>query len=91
MTDQLADWDCVAYGPEVREVGALCFFAGLHARTCRSLEECRANMAAERQRVFRRISELSAAGDTAAAYLEAEFRNPNQILGGGDPDSTMED
>ena len=77
-----ADWDCEAYGPEPREIGALCFFADLNERVCSSPEECHTKMAAERQRVFRRISELSAAGDPTAAYLEGEFSKPDQMLGG---------
>lgn len=39
-------------------------------------------MAAERQRVFRRISELAAEGDPAAGFLEGQFANPDQLLGG---------
>lgn len=89
MADQSTGWDCEAYGPEVRRVGALCFIAGeLHERVCSSPEECGANMAAERQRVFRRINELSAAGDPTAAYLEGEFTNPGQMLGGGEGTET---
>jgi hypothetical protein len=86
MADHVAEWDCEAYGPEVRHVGALCFFAELHDRVCSSPEECTAKMAGERQRVFRRINELSAAGNPAAAYLEAEFKHPDQLLGGGEPE-----
>ncbi len=82
--DRTGDWDCEAYGPDIREVGALCFVAGdLGKRVCGSLGECRRVMAAERRRVFRRISELAANGDETAAYLAEEFTNPEQILGGG--------
>lgn len=86
QSDDVADdWDCTAYGPEVRAVGALCFFAELNERMCGSLEECRTKMTAERQRVFRRISELSAAGDPAAVHLEGEFSSPDQLLDNDPP------
>lgn len=75
------DWDCEAYGPEAREVGALCFFE----RECLSQEECGSKMAAERQRVFQRISELSATGDPTWTYLEGKFNRPDQLLGGEEP------
>lgn len=76
-------WDCEGYGPEGREFGALCFIAGdLGKRACNSQAACAEAMAAERRRVFRRISERAAAGDPTAAYLEQEFTNPEQILGG---------
>jgi hypothetical protein len=80
MAGDPGDWDCTAYGPEVRAAGALCFFAELNERVCASPEECRSSMAAERQRVFRRISELSAAGDPTGVFLEGEFSNPGQLL-----------
>lgn len=67
-------WDCEAYGPEV--AGAICFFAEPHERVCSSQEECSARMAAQRQRIFRRISELSAAGNPTFAYLEGKFSTP---------------
>ena len=55
-----SSWDCDAYGPDLREVGALCFLSGgLHVRVCESPDECREAMTAERQRVFRRINELA--------------------------------
>jgi hypothetical protein len=81
----MSDWDCEAYGPEAREVGALCFFSGAPGkRVCDGPPECAAAMAAERQRVFRRIREQAAQGDETMAYLEQEFTRPEQILGGGD-------
>jgi hypothetical protein len=40
-------------------------------------------MAAERRRVFRRISERAASGDQTMAFLEGEFSSPEQLLGGG--------
>lgn len=76
---------CEAYGPEIAEIGAVCFFSGdLGKRICSDQDECRWLMAAERRRVFRRMSELAASGDEAAAYLEQEFSSPDQILGGED-------
>lgn len=80
-----ADWACDAYGPGAREAGAECFFAGdLGTRVCATQDECRTSMAAERQRVFSRISELAASGDETGAYLAETFTDPGQILGGGD-------
>lgn len=78
------DFDCEAYGPEGREFGALCFTAGPGERSCQSPGECHAVMDAERMRVFRRISEMAAAGDPVAAYLAGEFTSPDQLLGGAD-------
>jgi hypothetical protein len=78
------DWDCEAYGPDVREGGAVCFISGeLGQRVCAHQAECHEVMTAERQRVFRRMSELAASGDPTMAYLEGEFSRPEQILGGG--------
>ncbi len=74
-----ADWDCVAYGPEGREVGALCFLAR-RERICVTLDDCRAAMTAERQRVFARINELAASGEKTAQYLAAEFATPDRLL-----------
>ena len=69
----------------MRDVGALCFFAGeLGKRVCASQAECREAMAAERQRVFRRINERAALGDPDMAYLADVFTNPGQMLGGED-------
>ena len=45
-----AAWDCEAYGPAGRDLGALCFVSGeLHKRRCSSLAECRRVMTAERR------------------------------------------
>jgi hypothetical protein len=80
-----AGFDCEAYGPEGRQFGALCFAAGaLTERVCPSLAACQQLMGAERQRVFRRISELAAAGNPDFAYLESVFTSPDQLLGGED-------
>jgi hypothetical protein len=58
----------------------------LGERVCRDLAECAGTMAAQRQRVYRRIQELSAGagGETgeAAGYLESVFTRPEQLLGG---------
>lgn len=76
-------WVCEAYGPTGVEVGAVCFMAGrLGERVCATEGQCRDGMAEERRRVFRRMSELAATGDETFAYLEGEFTNPDQLLGG---------
>lgn len=79
-------WDCEAYGPEGKDVGALCFFApDLGDRRCKTEDECRTRMATERTRVFGRIHELAADGDPIGEYLAGEFTDPNQLLGGDQP------
>jgi hypothetical protein len=76
-------FDCTAYGPEGRDLGALCFFSGeLGSRACADLAECRERMAAERQRVFARIQELAADGDETGIYLAEQFTSPEDLLGG---------
>lgn len=86
------DWDCEAYGPEGRGLGALCFVSGaLGKRACASPDECHQVMAAERQRVFDRIQEGAAAGDPDMAYLAGEFTSPEQILGGGTGEARSEE
>jgi hypothetical protein len=76
-------FNCTAYGPEGRDLGALCFFSGeLGSRACADLAECRERMAAERQRVFARIQELAADGDEVGIYLAGEFTSPEDLLGG---------
>jgi hypothetical protein len=62
----------------------LCFFAEVNARVCASQAACSETMAAERQRVWRRINELAAGGDATGEFLAGEFTDPGQILGGGD-------
>ena len=88
MADQSAVFDCEAYGPEGLEIGALCFLAEPNERVCSTREECHTAMTAERQRVFRRIGELAAAGDPMGEYLAGEFSSPDQILGGAEPETT---
>ncbi|MGI8447565.1 MAG: hypothetical protein ACR2MP_10390 [Streptosporangiaceae bacterium] len=78
-----AGWTCEAYGPELVEAGALCFFAGLHERACASQAECSASMTAGRRQLFRRISEQAAAGSDVATFLDGKFSTPAQLLGGG--------
>jgi len=77
-----AEWHCAAYGPEGAEFGAICFLSA-GERKCASQAECHRVLAAERQRVFRAISERAADGDPDMAYLEGEFSSPEQLLGGG--------
>lgn len=77
----MSDWACTAYGEEVAAaVGARCFFAAVGERVCADQAACRAAMGAERRRVFRRINELSAAGDPTMEYLSEAFPDPNGLL-----------
>lgn len=66
--------------------GALCFVAEPGERACDSPARCSEVMHAERQQLFRRINELSAAdgGSHAELYaaLERDFANPEHLLGG---------
>jgi hypothetical protein len=78
-----AAWSCEAYGPEAAGAGALCFASEPGTRACATQAACHRVMAAERRRVFRRISEGAASGDQTMAFLEGEFSSPEQILGGG--------
>jgi hypothetical protein len=82
VTDPGAGFDCDAYGPKGREVGALCFFAPSGKRDCASLEACRERMAAERQRVWQHIQDGAARGDPDMVALAEEFTGPEQLLGG---------
>lgn len=83
MNGTSPEWDCDAYGPKGREIGALCFIAGqLGTRTCASAAACRQVMNAERQRVFARIRELAAAGDPVFTDLAEAFPDPGMLLGG---------
>ena len=76
-------WDCEAYGPEGREVGALCFVSPeLGQRRCGSRAECELTVDSERHRVFGRIRDLAAAGDPTGVFLAQEFSSPAQLLGG---------
>ena len=75
-------WDCEAYGPDGSDFGALCFFAEQGERACTSRAMCSTSMAAERRRVFRRIGELAAQGNSMAIDLAEAFTGPEQLLGG---------
>lgn len=82
----MADWDCEAYGPKGRELGALCFVATLPGhRMCPDAATCHLVMTEERARVYGIIQDKAAAGDTLYAYLATCFTSPDQLLGGGDP------
>jgi hypothetical protein len=81
--DPPGEWDCDAYGPGGRAAGALCFFARAGERKCPSAETCVEAMTGERQRVWQRIQDHAAAGDSFAADLAAMFPTPDTILGGG--------
>ena len=80
MTD---DFVCEAYGPDGREVGALCFFAERDKRVCASQSACHEVMTAERQRVWQRIQDGAARGEPDMVFLAGEFTGPEQLLGGG--------
>jgi hypothetical protein len=82
-TGPASDWDCTAYGPEGREVNALCFFAALGARDCASLDVCRERMTAERQHLWRQIQDGAARGEPDMVFLASEFTAAEQLLGGG--------
>jgi hypothetical protein len=78
--DAAPDWVCEAYGPEMAELGHVCFFAHQeNTRVCPSQAICREAMRAKRQDIFRRISELAAAGHPEMEFLEGEFSSPDQI------------
>ena len=81
---ETGDWDCDAYGPDGREFGALCFIADLGERLCLFPAVCHMVMAAERQRVFRMISEHAARGNPAFVELEAAFPDPGTLFRGDD-------
>ncbi len=85
MTSTAAGWDCEAYGPEAAAAGARCFVAEPGQRVCADRAQCARTMAGQRQRVYRRIQELSTTGGPAGeagAYLETVFTHPDQMLGG---------
>ena len=81
-----SDFVYEAYGPDIADVGAVCFFSGNSASGSALTSASAAAMAAERRRVFRRINELAAAGNADMAYLAEEFARPEQLLGGGQDD-----
>lgn len=81
MTDtQGRSWRCAAYGPEGP---ALCFVERV-AGPCASAQQCRTQMASERQRLFRRINELAANGDPLMAAISDEFTDPSALLNATD-------
>jgi hypothetical protein len=80
-----SEWDCLAYGPEVRTaVGALCFFSPTPGtRACPTRDTCAQALAAERRRVFDQIHEMAAADPAGIwAHLAAEITDPEQLLRG---------
>jgi hypothetical protein len=82
------DWDCAAYGPEGRAIGARCFFTGeFGTRACLSRHVCEAALSEERVRVHARIHELAAANpdDGIWAHLAEQFPEPEQLLQGETP------
>jgi hypothetical protein len=77
-----ADWDCEAYGPDGRGVGALCFVAEPGTRRCGSAGECALVMTGARWQLFTTITARAAAGDETSQYLASVFTSPGQLLGG---------
>lgn len=75
-------WDCEAYGsdPAVIATGARCYFAEPHQRKCLDRTQCARAMAAERELVYGRITEMAANGDETGIYLAEQFDSPDQIL-----------
>lgn len=81
-------WDCEAYGPEGKTVGALCFLMPvIGVRMCDSHQTCREIMAFERVRIFERIQLLAESGNETGVYLAQHFTDPEQILNGAQADS----
>jgi hypothetical protein len=80
------DWACEAYGPDMPGPRH-CFVEALGR--CASADECALVMDHERKRVFGRMQELAAENpdDPVWAELTAEFKSPNELLGGNEGDS----
>jgi len=74
------DFDCSAYGPGGRDIGALCFFAVDERRICPDAATCAARMDAERQFVFDRMTKLAAEGDEMWRWLATQFTSPDELL-----------
>lgn len=78
------DWDCGAYGPMGREIGALCFFTVFPGvRHCPSQAVCLEAMTAERRRVWETIQNRAQDGDPDSVWLAEQFPSPDTLLGGG--------
>ncbi|WP_280396017.1 hypothetical protein [Nocardia brasiliensis] len=75
-------WYCEAYGPELAEIGVVCFFVEARGHACNGSDECGRLMAARRQQLFQRVNELAALGDEAGTYLAEQITHPEQVLGG---------
>lgn len=78
-------WDCEAW-PGGRQFGALCWFAAENERLCRSMEQCRAALTVERQRLFDQIQQRAAEGDGTSMFLAREITSPDELLRGEDDD-----
>jgi hypothetical protein len=78
------DFDCVAYGPDGREFGALCFVAEQGTRVCADLEQCQQTVDREQRRAFDRIQEGAARGEPDMVFLAGEITEPGQLLGGSE-------
>lgn len=83
MSEQSKGWDCEGYGEDLpAELGDLCFHSA--AGRCADQAQCHARMVGTRQKMFRRINELAAAGDPDFEYLAGEFSSPSQLLNADD-------
>ena len=77
-------WACEAYGRSALQYGMLCFFAATDARTCATHAQCHAMMNMERERVWRRLHELAAAGDEDWADVLGDLDGPQDLLRASD-------
>jgi hypothetical protein len=75
----MRDFQCEAYAPEPIPD---CFFEA--QGRCQNQLHCHARMNQERKRVYRRISELAAAGDQTMAFLLSTINGPDDLLNGSE-------
>jgi len=85
-------WECEAYGPGGREMGAACFIAGAPGvRVCATAADCARVCAAERVRIWDRMTYLAAHGEADERALWAsilgEISGPDDLLRGDGPGS----
>lgn len=77
-------WDCEAYGPLGRQVGARCFIAGGAGLRCADQETCAGYMQQERERIWHVIHDGARNGDQTMAYLALAFPTPDSLLNAAD-------
>lgn len=87
MSAGTSAWWCEAYGPPAQGVDAAawprCFLGADPAiRQCASAQVCADVMTAERARVFDRIQQGAADGDSVMAMLAEDLTSPDELLGG---------